>query len=340
MVLIGVPLLILLSAFVAYGMAAMQHSNSTGLVGWLANIARRLPIFGGLGAEQILRLDQWVTHQIGAHFKAVEQRAVSWVGGLSTYVKTMALASTNVAAMMWSLAWWLTHSEIPRQARAHTKHAEQTATHADAVAEAAMKSTVGLAKSHPGKVTAQQITTVERVAMPHAAEWEWISHHWKALTRAVTAPTTLPGIIAAPRVGDIAGWTRRNLRWHNRRLARLEALLGVTGLAAVLARTLGVSIKCLRPGGNVSRVARSLCGLPTHLLDDLLGILADVWLIENVCVVLPFLETAASEIGTPLVEALTAVGAGICAGSQAPGDLRGSAARLPSPVTSGALVLV
>jgi hypothetical protein len=99
-------------------------------------------------------------------------------------------------------------------------------------------------------------------------------------------------------------------------------------MAVAMANVLGVSAKCLRKG-PIGKVSRSLCGIPTHLLDDLLGILADIWIVENVCVLLPFLETAASKIGTPLVEALTVAGAGICPGHSAPKPLLGPKATVP-----------
>lgn len=269
LVLLGVPLIVLMAVLTALGMSALQHSNSTGLVGWLTKTLANVPLIGGLSVQQILKLDAWITHYLGSHFRAIEGRAVGWFAGLSTYVKVMALAPMNAAATSWAFGWWLVHTEIPRIARAHTKHAEQTATHADAVAEAALKRSAGLAKSHPGKVTQVEITRIEKVAMPHAGEWSWIHNHWKALTQAITAPTTLPGIIAAPRVADIAGWTRRNLRWHTRRIARLETLLGAAGLTAVLARVLGVTSRCLR-SGNLGRTARRVCGMDTGLLDELL----------------------------------------------------------------------
>lgn len=314
MILVGIPLIILLAAFVAYGMAALQHSNSTGLIGWLGKALANIPIIGGFSVSQILKLDAWITRQIGSHFKAVEQRAVTWVGALSTYVKIMAAAPMNVAAAMWALSYWLVHTEIGRQAKAHTRHAEITATHADAVAETAMKEAVGLARSHPGKVTQKEVTQIERVAMPHAPEWEWINHHWGALVRAVTAPVTLPGVVAKPVVEKIDGWTKRNLRWHNRRLARLEKLLGVTAFAAVLARTLGVSARCVRPGGNVSKVARSICGLSLRGLEDLLGFLADALLLTNICRALSLLEDGLGAIQPAITAFITDVETWACYG--------------------------
>jgi hypothetical protein len=123
------------------------------------------------------------------------------------------------------------------------------------------------------------------------------------------------------------GLTKRLARIEAR-LHRLEGLLAAAGMAVAMANVLGVSAKCLRKG-PIGKVSRSLCGIPTHLLDDLLGILADIWIVENVCVLLPFLETAASKIGTPLVEALTVAGAGICPGHSAPKPLLGPKATVP-----------
>jgi hypothetical protein len=125
------------------------------------------------------------------------------------------------------------------------------------------------------------------------------------------------------------GLTKRLLRIE-RRLSRLEVgVFGATAMAVAMANVLGVSARCLRKG-NVGRTARALCGLPTNLLNDLLGILADIWVVENVCVLLPFLETAVSKVGTPLVEALTVAGAGICKGHKAPPPLQGPKANVPA----------
>lgn len=137
----------------------------------------------------------------------------------------------------------------------------------------------------------------------------------------------LPGVI--PRI------------WHGiddlesevtklRKLERAIPNVAAAGVLAVaLANVWGISAKCVRSGGPIGKVMRSLCGLPTKALNDLLGILADVWALENICVLLPLLETAASDIGTPLVEALTEVGAGLCHGAAPAGAMRGPAPTIP-----------
>jgi hypothetical protein len=49
-------------------------------------------------------------------------------------------------------------------------------------------------------------------------------------------------------------------------------------------------------------------------LEDLFGLFIDTLLLANVCEILPFLETAVSDVADPIVIALTDVGAGLCSG--------------------------
>lgn len=134
---------------------------------------------------------------------------------------------------------------------------------------------------------------------------------------------------------ELEAW-RRLTRF---RLRRLEALLAASGLALAVANMTGTRFKCWRPGGNIHKLLRGICGAPTGLISDLLGIFADVWLLENVCALLPLLETVASDVGTPLVDALTVVGAGLCKGVSKPGRLRGPAVVVP-PVYFGTALAV
>lgn len=73
-----------------------------------------------------------------------------------------------------------------------------------------------------------------------------------------------PGVLNLP--GVWRGLTRRAARIE-RRLARLEALLGATGLAVAMANVLGLpNARCLR-NGNIGRLSRFLCGMDGRLLD-------------------------------------------------------------------------
>lgn len=142
----------------------------------------------------------------------------------------------------------------------------------------------------------------------------------------------IPGAVTIPALWkEIHGLTKRNLRIL-KRLRRVEALLGVTGLAIAMANVFGLpNWRCLTRG-NVGRTMRALCGTPTRLLDDLLGLIADVWIVENVCTLIPLLSSAASDVAVPIVDALTVAGAGLCKGVRKPGALQGPTATLPAAV--------
>jgi hypothetical protein len=48
-------------------------------------------------------------------------------------------------------------------------------------------------------------------------------------------------------------------------------------------------------------------------LDALLGLLGEVFLVTNICRVIPWLEEAFSVVASPLISTLAAAGAGLCA---------------------------
>jgi hypothetical protein len=98
-----------------------------------------------------------------------------------------------------------------------------------------------------------------------------------------------------------------------KRLRKVEALLGATAMAAAMANVLGVSARCLR-SGNVGKVARAVCGLSREALNDLLGLLVDVLIVEDVCQVIVLLEDALSLVQGPLNDFVTVVDGALCHG--------------------------
>lgn len=198
---------------------------------------------------------------------------------------TAAAAAAGLAALKHEQREGARHQATTNKvAKAETKHAEHTATHAKAVAT----------------TTANTVT-----------------HETKVITQVVEVHS-----LPVP-FGRTVSQLRRLARKH-------EAIIGATVFAAAMANVLGVpNPRCLTKG-PFGRFARTLCGMPSNLLNDFLGLLADFVILENICTVLPWLESAASEIGTPFVEVLTEVGAGLCRGSKAPGVLRGPKPSVPA----------
>lgn len=120
--------------------------------------------------------------------------------------------------------------------------------------------------------------------------------------------TTIPAIQAADTdaataISNLWNWVHKNV-----------AIPGTdvfTGAVAVALTALGLG--GLRCNSLLSSLKRRGCGLWSGL-EDLLGLFVDTLLLTNVCTILPFLETAVSEVADPIVVALTEVGAGLCSG--------------------------
>lgn len=90
------------------------------------------------------------------------------------------------------------------------------------------------------------------------------------------------------------------------------------GAVAVALGRLGLNwIKC---ESGKSLFSKRGCSLWSRL-DGLIGLFAEAALVTNICTVLPFLETAFSEVASPLIGTLTEIGAGLCATGSAPPEL-------------------
>lgn len=112
-------------------------------------------------------------------------------------------------------------------------------------------------------------------------------------------------------------WWHDLTKWREvtqRRLARLEKLLGVAGMAAVMANVLGLpNWRCLTRG-NIGKVSRALCGLGTVALEDILGLLVDALILEDICSILSLLTKGFSLIEGPLTAFVTAAETWACYG--------------------------
>jgi hypothetical protein len=301
LVLIAIPLAALATFFLLYASAFTTHTQSTGFLGWFASIVGNIPLIGGLTADQILKLDSWILNAFGKHFQAIESRGVNWLGAQAVLAKRTAGASLFFPSYLWASLSWLLSKAIPHRIKAQTKPIANQAARADANAQIALRNTSGLVKEKPATNTQVRVTRIERVAMPHAQEWSWIHEHWRGLEKAIAdvgaPPLTLPRPLAKALPWPF-GVTPKQLF---RRFRRVEALLGVTGLAAVMAGVLRIpSAKCLSQG-PIGKVARALCGLSSSALEDLLGLLVDALILTDICAVIEALNAGVSLI-SPLIE--------------------------------------
>ena len=271
MPLVGLGLYELLALLVGIGLALVSRPASGGFVNWLGNVLRNVPLVGGVfSLDQILKLDRWITHEIGKATQALTRRGSAWFAALTHYQDVVGYWSLYWPVGLMHVVRHLVERVIPHQITARTA---PLAKRLDAT-EAQTKANTGVAHSTTkvikGHDTTVKVTQIQRVAMPHASEWDWIHHNFKALQHAIAGTAAAASSVALPHA--IAwpvphGLTIKNLR---KRMHRIEALLGVTGAAALVARAIGgISADCVRKG-NIAKTARRICGLDANLLDSLL----------------------------------------------------------------------
>jgi hypothetical protein len=161
-----------------------------------------------------------------------------------------------------------------------------------------------------------EVVITQRIELPHLGEWQWLHRHWKALTEVIAGAGlgavagALPWVHVFPRLRSLERWETAT----KRRLRRVEALLGVSALAAAMANVLGLpNWRCLTRG-NVGRTARALCGLPTNVLNDLLGLLLDFALVADICQVVELLNEGLKVIQPELTAFVSVTSGALCHG--------------------------
>lgn len=253
-----------------------------------------------------------------------------------TVRETTALAEDTYAFGNWLINKWIPHYvSVWTQGLHDITHAiTQRITRVERV-------TVNVTKVIRVETKAAAKTIVPSIAIPYAGEWEWIHKHWKALTGAVAAAgaIAIPGTLGIPWLWkEIHGLTKRNLSIF-KRLRRAEALFGAAAMAAAMANALGLSSWRCITRGNIGRVSRALCGLSAGALQDLLGLLVDLFVLANVCEVITLMTDAFALIETPLVSWIeTAADQFVHCNYDLPGKLPDPALSTP-PVTGVVLSL-
>jgi hypothetical protein len=257
-------LAILLTAFVAYGLAFLSRSQAGGTFGWLTGFLKLTAAPLIFVTEQVTKLTSWLTHAIGTHFAAVEWHAVNWLSGLADYLD---YTGESIAGIMYDLdhsVRWLVGTEIPKLIKAIPTEIGKAVHYVTTRVVHIERTIVKL----PG-LTKAQIRAAVAVAIPGLIAhdlpyFDWLRKHLKALERVIAGGTVgaLGGLLHLPK--DLVGIRKR--------LARLERL-GIGGLAAgavaAALAALGASwIRC----NNWKRLGRAGCQLDSSVITELLGL--------------------------------------------------------------------
>lgn len=324
------PLTVLLIAYVSLVWPTLSRSHNAGFVGWLqgqlgqfVHALEKLPVTG-----LIISLTRQVAHYVGSLFLATVQPAIGFFASLTQWEYNLAKFAFLWPVELYKAMTWAYRVVIPHRVASATRPLARQQVATRATDRAQSKAIAHTRESVKPIAHREAVVTVPRVTIPYVHDWRWLHHRWHALTQALG----LAGV--AGLAGDMPyGLTIRNLRLRLRKLEKLSlGGLAAGALAIGLARLGLTHLRC----NNNSRFGRALCRTPLNFFNDLLGLLADVWVLDNICGLLPALERAASFTGIPLVNGLTDLAAALpdCQKDK-PGLMSGPALTIP-PLYSAA----
>lgn len=255
--LLGVPLLVILTAFVGLATIALQHSASRGWLGWLIGTLGKTAAIGLSLIPGATQLTRWVAHELGGVVLSATKLTVGWLSALGAYIDRFGAQALGWPIELFRLTDWLLTVEIPKLVtalpNAVTRIVHQTVTRVVKVERTVVK----FPKLSRAQVRSAVAAALGTLVVPFLPELRWIRSHFHALTAVL--PHTIP-----------LQWGRTvtGIRKRLRRLERLTAAgVAVGAVAAALAK-LGVGwIRCRKVG----RVGRQICGMDEGLLESLLG---------------------------------------------------------------------
>jgi hypothetical protein len=297
MVLVLIPVGVFLYALYAYATNGLSHQWGEAITKWIVDVSPFGSTFGKPIARWIVHLADWISNRMAEAYTPLARHAVNWFGGMADFVKHFIETALSAPLDLIVFARWLLERELPRLIHALPTSVSQL-VHDMAKALHSITAEIPRLERYAkgvARAAAFGIIAPFVAALPALG---WLKHHLGSIARAAAHA----GSIALPwaDLPDIKKWLHAN----RARITRLEGLLGIAGAAALVARALGgVSAKCIR-NGNISKVAKRLCGLDANVLESLL---LDGLVIVSAISVVEFAE-ALLEIES---EAIKIMGAGI-----------------------------
>lgn len=297
---LGIGIGVLALFIFAYGSALAAHQTSTGFLGWLGEQVGNIPLFGPLTAKQLLRLDTWIAAAVAPAFAYVDNKIASFVAALGQLSAWSAQHGYRNSTVLQKYAQWLGLVKLPKVQKAAVKQATDAA-----VIRTGKLTPLGAR----ARYTAQR-DAAATLAWTEAAILKKIAHDptWEAAIAAdLPLARPVPGVKGGMTKAEIDAKVKEYVKAAlaaaglalpfpipakspaipkkqaeenadtNKRLRRLEKLLGITGLAALVGATFGKEIERFLRCKNTRGIAKAWCGANLNALLGLLtGLLAAV----------------------------------------------------------------
>lgn len=262
------------------------------LFGWLIDLLELIPVLGGYLAKPLYAVEQAVANTLGKAEHAIDAAmGASW-HLLARYLRWCWREMRSHAVLLLEIASGFYPIVVAIRAIKSLLHH----THATTTVTSAQVKT--LQKEYRG--IEAQLKKVERElrGIDDLGVGKRLGQIDKEI--ATIEAQTIPAIQqadldAASAISNLYEWAKGK-----------ASLLGIGTFATAVAAAIGVeSFRAIRCPSFLSSFGRRGCGL-FNGLDDLLGLLVDLYVIENLCEVIPLLEEAYSTVAAPAISLLTA----------------------------------
>ena len=303
-------LAVLLGFAVAFGLVYSLDALVKGMGGFLGEIVGWVPGVGHVFESTVTAPFKWLDSELGKVANGLDYRMAVCIHRIAHVMvtafedtvhisKTLALLVEKTDPIYWAVKSILS-SKVHAATVGDINTAWRTATHAEQVAQDALrKADLALekARAHP-------TATIEKIV--HGAT--------------ATVPQVIVRPIPAGLEHDIASLRERTRAIEDSLENAFTQIKGLTGRVVSTVALTAVAASLLRLGlgwlkcNNVGKVGKALCGAPLHRIEELLGLLVDVFVITDICKVVELLDTAAAAILGPIGGLAGTVGAALCHG--------------------------
>lgn len=314
-----IPIELLVLALVALGSAAIALVTSKAHTSWMPSWLKQAVFFAVPLVKTTVDLAKWLANKYGGVYFSAEARVTKWFAQLAHYQYVVGYWSLLWPVALYHFGQRLLHHEVPIAINSRTKPIAKTAADAQAAAKAA--SFAANDAHHFAKATdrTRDVTRIERVAMPHAGEWDWIHDHYNTLKKVVAGAAAAAAGAVLPHAPSIGNPFAAIWKYIHSMRKDLVYWTTATGAAVLVARAIGgVSANCVKKG-NIGRFARLICGLDSWLVKLLLVGLVEGFVANDLCAFSNLLMRQAQLIRPALMELVNVEDALIgCGGAEKP----------------------
>lgn len=295
--------------FVALALCLLCVYLAKALFGTASSAVGWIPLFGKVVSRSLTSIEQKIVSFMSEAANAADAKMGAAFHQLARVVDWIGQEIARHANLLYVVSSILLGGQITAAVRAAIDALRHETTHAGAQASSALRKVV-----HAEAVIERGIG---RDVLPALHELEREYEH--VIGKVI--PDIRAGELELER-GAIRTW-----KWIRTHPSSLAATAFAGAVAWALARLGGGWIRC----NNWRNIGRTVCNAPSHLIQDLLGLVADFFVLTNICTVIPWLEEAFSVVAAPLVSVLAKAGAGLCGpGSHAPAALDVPSLHLPA----------